>query len=297
MATAPGRGRGRGARGQNAGAGGRGRAARGPGPGPGPGGGMRRGGGRRGRAARGGAGLCAAVLLGAGASAAGAAELSVIFVAQDTPERCSAANLEGAFLRVFSACEASEGSPSAGCCEAVEGFTAESTTGAADCLCYQDVYDRLKALVTDLGRKVFFIDDIVEGCSANFGVKVGTPNNYCFAGQPEPADGPEPEPLPAPGTAEPLTPPGEPGWLSCSGKRKKACRQTAGDCFFFKRACLPTLRNGADPSDCGLLARRPKACRAAGCQFAGRRKRGSCSAPPTAASEEDGLPDLVHPRP
>ena len=44
-------------------------------------------------------------------------------------------------------------SPSAGCCEAVEGFTAESTTGAADCLCYQDVYDRLAPLGIDASTR------------------------------------------------------------------------------------------------------------------------------------------------
>lgn len=230
---------------------------------------MRRGG------ARGGL-LWAAALLGMAASAAWA---------QQTPDRCSVVNLQDAFLEAFSACEASGGSASAGCCKAVEGFTAGSSTGAADCLCYQDTYDSLKDLVKDQGFKTFFIDDIAKGCSADFGVKVGTPKNRCNADQPDAdadagadpgADADQPD-----GPVEPEAP------MTCAGMRKKACRKkSGGNCFFFRKVCRATLQNGADPDDCSLLSRRPKACRRAGCQPAGRRKNRSCSAPPAAASSK-----------
>ena len=187
-------------------------------------------GGRGGRMRRGGARgglLWAAALLGMAASAAWA---------QQTPDRCSVVNLQDAFLEAFSACEASGGSASAGCCKAVEGFTAGSSTGAADCLCYQDTYDSLKDLVKDQGFKTFFIDDIAKGCSADFGVKVGTPKNRCNADQPDAdadagadpgADADQPD-----GPVEPEAP------MTCAGMRKKACRRkSGGNCFFFRKVC------------------------------------------------------------
>ena len=241
---------------------------------------MRRGGARGGRAARG--GLCAAVLLGMAASAAWA----------QSPERCSEANLSVLFSQAFEACEASGGLASSACCFAVSRFSANPPTSGCfpdpvtgeikcrspgdgkNCLCFQDVYDRLKAFVRDRDIKTFVIDDIERGCRADFGVKVGTPKNRCNADEPDPV----PDPVPAP------------EFMSCAGMRKKACRRTTGGkCFFFRKVCRPTLQNGADPSECSLL-RRPKACRAAGCTFTGRKKRGTCAAPPTAASRSLGNP-------
>ena len=58
------------------------------------------------------------------------------------------------------------------------------------------------------------------------------------------------------------------------------------NCFFFRKVCRATLQKGADPDDCSRLSRRPKACRADGCQFAGRGKNRSCAAPAAAASSK-----------
>ena len=238
---------------------------------------MRRRGARGGGAARG--GLCAAVLLGVAAS-----------VAWASPPRCSRANLLGLYGQIVESCTAPGGLASLGCCMALEPFTASPPAGtgnAGDCFCYPNVFQNLKQFVVAelFPTSDFPIDDIVRGCSVKYGVNVGTPENRCNAEQPEPEPEAEadPVPVPAPVPAPELT--------SCAGMRKKVCRQTSGgDCFFYRKSCRPTLQNGADPDDCALLAGRPKACRAAGCTFTGRKKRGTCAAPPAAVSRSLGNP-------
>ena len=240
---------------------------------------MRRGGARGGRAAWG--GLCAAVLLGMAASMAWAQTPS------PTPDRCSAANLENHFKAVFDICEPYDSIASLPCCNAMSRFSANPPAGefgiGASCLCFQDVYERLKIWST--GR-TFNLDTIVQDCSWDYGITVGTPANQCngIVPQPDPEPLPEPEPEPEPEPQPEPQPEPVPGvTTTCAGMRKKACRRTTGgNCFFFRKQCRPTLKNGANPSDCSLLSRRPKACRAAGCTFTGRKKRGTCAAPPTA---------------
>ncbi len=239
---------------------------------------MRRGGARGGRVAEG--GLCASVLLGMAASMA--------WAQVQTPERCSLANLSPLYQKAFDACVASEGAATDSCCFAVSRFSAnppdtvddfDSKIGA-NCLCFQDVYDNLKALAGAQDIKTFQIDDVVTGCKANFGITVGTVANNCAGVDPVAQPDPQPEPQPQPG------PEAQPGpFMPCGGMRKKACRKTTnGNCFFFRKQCRATLRNGANPDDCYLLSQKPKICRAAGCFFSGSKSQGSCEAPPTAAS-------------
>merc|ERR1712091_462708 len=113
----------------------------------------------------------------------------------ESPERCSEETLTPILTPAFSQCV---GGASEGCCAALEELSSTSESGAANCLCFDDVYTGLMDVVKEQGlEEIFDLDNIASGCNSEFDLKLGTFGNKDDS-------------------SEPLCPPG-PGFPGSSG--------------------------------------------------------------------------------